>query len=1148
MRTLYILLFILPTLVFSQQEASVWYFGGNAGIKFHTDGSITPLTNGQLNTSEGCATLSDSNGNLLFYTDGATVWNKNHAIMANGSGLMGNWSSTQSATIVPKPGSTTLFYVFTLDYEVHPNGFRYSIIDMSLNNGIGGVTTNKNILIYTPSDEKLSIVKHTNGTDFWVVTHGWNSNTFYSYLLTASGLSAMPVLSNCGSVVTGSHDNVWGYMKISPDGTKLGIAHTPINFELMDFDANTGIVSNPLTLFSLNGAYGVEFSPNSQVLYASLIGNPVYKIIQFDLTASNVLNSAQYVYSASIAPLALQLGPDNKIYFAEYNQPKLGVINSPNTIGLGCNAQINAIDLAGRKCKYGLPPFIVSYFNASFTAVNLCLGASTQFSIDSNATVTSALWDFGDGTTATLVNPTHQYAMAGNYTVSITATTANGTSTKSKQITISEVPVVANTISNSIVCGTAGRSYDLSQFNTTLLGGQSNSIYGVAYFSTLANATNHTTILANTVSLPLGATTYYAKVYNLANTSCNAITSFTITLLQQPVAHLPTDYVICENLPYNGIETFDLSSQNATVLGTQNASNYNITYHTSQNDADTGNNDLPLLYTNTLATETLYARIENNLNSSCFDTVSFQIKVIQQPTVSAVTDFKICDDTSNDGIAPFDLSLKTLEVLNGQSTSIFEVRYYNSLLEAQNGTNFITVPINNTTNNQTVYYSISAIGNSSCKAIASFKLLVSSLPIANTVNGIFICDDVSNDGLGLFQLQNNSAAILGNQNTSQFILSYHRTPNDANSNNNPLALNYSNSSNPQTIYVRLENNLNTSCFATTSFQIGLYKMPVAHQPQNLFLCDDVTNDGKESFDLSSQKAMILAGQSATDYLVSYHLLQTDADLGINSLPNNYSNTSNPQIIFARIANVLSPTCFDTKSFQLEVKPKPNLIMDDTFSICEGKSITISAPTGFDTYLWSNGATTVATSVMQANNYSVTVTKNYGTITCDAIKNIIVYQSNIAKITTIDTQDWTENENMISVHVTGDGVYEYSLDGVNYQNSPDFYGLSSGSFTVYVNDKKGCGITKEEVYLLLYPKFFTPNGDGINDTWKIKFSIIEPDMKLQIYDRYGKLLSSFKGFDLGWDGSLNGVILPSDDYWFVVERSNGKQYRGHFAMK
>ena len=190
----------------------------------------------------------------------------------------------------------------------------------------------------------------------------------------------------------------------------------------------------------------------------------------------------------------------------------------------------------------------------------------------------------------------------------------------------------------------------------------------------------------------------------------------------------------------------------------------------------------------------------------------------------------------------------------------------------------------------------------------------------------------------------------------------------------------------------------------------------------------------------------------------------------------------------------------------------------------------------------------STVITQSWNYSVTVTENYGDVICDVTKNFIVYNSNIATITSIETTDWTNNQNTISVHVTGDGFYEYSIDGINYQDSNQFYSLSSGEYTVYVRDKKGCGIATDDVYLLMYPKFFTPNGDGYNDYWNIKFANNEPNLKVSIFDRYGKLIKVLAGESLGWNGLFNGQLLPSTDYWFVVTRANGKEYRGHFSLK
>src|SRR5688572_14026134 len=166
--------------LYSQNETKKWYFGAQAGLDFM--GPPTILTNGMMSPWEGCASIADAAGALLFYTDGITVWNKTHAVMANGNGLMGNSSTTQSGVIVKRPGSTTIYYVFTADAQGAPNGLRYSIVDMSLAAGNGSVTV-KNTLLFTPTTERITAVRHCNGVDVWIVTHDWNSANFSTYLL-----------------------------------------------------------------------------------------------------------------------------------------------------------------------------------------------------------------------------------------------------------------------------------------------------------------------------------------------------------------------------------------------------------------------------------------------------------------------------------------------------------------------------------------------------------------------------------------------------------------------------------------------------------------------------------------------------------------------------------------------------------------------------------------------------------------------------------------------------------------------------------------------------------------------------------------------------------------------------------------------------
>lgn len=297
----------------AQGEANIWYFGQNAGLDFN-NGNPVALTNGQFVTDEGCATISNSSGQLLFYTDGITVYNRNHTIMVNGTGLTGHPSSTQSATIVPKPGSTTLYYIFTTDNEHDPDGFRYSIVDMDLDNGNGAVTIDKNVLVYTPTIENLGITKHANGVDYWIITHGWNSNSFIAYQLTASGLNLTPVITNIGATITGGTTDfvAAGTIKVSPSGSKLAFTSVSDIAQLFDFNTATGVLSNVITLITEPGElYGAAFSPDESLLY---ISNSFGKIHQFNLNTTDIPNSIITIYDSGGFPIPgqMQVGPDNK--------------------------------------------------------------------------------------------------------------------------------------------------------------------------------------------------------------------------------------------------------------------------------------------------------------------------------------------------------------------------------------------------------------------------------------------------------------------------------------------------------------------------------------------------------------------------------------------------------------------------------------------------------------------------------------------------------------------------------------------------------------------------------------------------------------------------------------------------------------------
>lgn len=375
-KTLLTFLVIFMVSFIHAQQADNWYFGVMAGLNFSTT-TPTVLTDGNITTPEGTACMSDTAGNLLFYTDGITVWNSQHEPMPNGTGLLAGSSSTQAALIAKQPGNDNLYYIFTTDEIGGPFGFRYSIVDIDLQNGLGDVIE-KNILLESFVTEKLTAVTTFDGTKIWIVTHDWGTNTFYAHALTASGVDADPVISNTGIVHnTSVIQNTYGQMKFSSLGCKLAVAvGYQDTVEIFDFNISTGVISNPVTIPMPDHVYGLEFSPNGANLYVTCY-DPMGTLVQFDLTQGS---TAAIIASATALTItadlyALQLAPDGKIYIAKSYQPYLAIINDPDVVGSGCDLVENGIYLdpayTGSLSALGFPNFVQSYFDVMHKGCDL---------------------------------------------------------------------------------------------------------------------------------------------------------------------------------------------------------------------------------------------------------------------------------------------------------------------------------------------------------------------------------------------------------------------------------------------------------------------------------------------------------------------------------------------------------------------------------------------------------------------------------------------------------------------------------------------------------------------------------------------------------------------------------------------------------
>ncbi len=1113
---------------YSQQEASYWYFGQNAGLHFNaTTGEVTAATNGQIDTLEGCTSISDTNGDLLFYSDGITVWNANHLPMPNanalfGTGLKGDDSSTSSGLIVPKPQDSNLYYIFTVDEPHHDNtsafpggfandgvndGLMYSLVDLTLDGGLGDVDpVEKNVPLITydtsnplqteyKCSEKITAVKADDCTSFWVISHFIDK--FYAFKVTETGVETTPIISTVGPVVdvSGYRRNSLGYLKASPDGSKLAVAHfgfatTPAadaagGVYLFDFDNDTGIVSNAIELYgpqNNDSPYGVEFSSENRKVYASVndghAGNGASRILQWDLEALDIPSTQQLVHSSStINAGALQLGIDKRIYRVqfEFSNPNtsgryIGVIENPEADGVmaGYNETAILLDINNtfqNRGRIGLPPFIQSLFNSqidiiqngiSTTELKLCTGDSYTLVAED---IPGADYSWSkDG--LPLSETTFQLFVdtPGFYEVYIEQNNGECPIEGEAVVGIFDIPTA--TQPNDLTgCDEYGFStFDLTTQDAQILNGQNPDEYTVRYYTNQIDADNAENEIVGDFDNTESSQTIYARVDNNENPNCYAITTFTIEVFIRPSIAILEDITLCDSNTntMDGFETLMLTDLNSDILIAQDETQYTITYHPTQQDADDNTNTLPDSYTNTIAySEEIFVRMENNANTDCYSTDSFILTVNDAPEAIDTTILQCDEDGIPEGFTIFNLNQFFNEITN--SASDRTINFYVSLEDLENDEDELDPNAFDNYFNPHIIYALVTNTNTGCTNIAEITLQASST--ASNDTSLQACDDDGiEDGFYNFNLSNTESAILFGLPVGLDV-TYYETYDDALVEDNPLGTNFTNTiPYSQTIYARVENA--NACFGISSIELTVFELPNIVTEEELLYC---LNDFPQTITLTSGL--------------------------INDIPNNYY------------------------------------------------------------YEWSTGEDMFEIEVNEPGTYTVRVTNTDG---CYKDRTIIVSPSDIATITDIHITD-ASDDNTISVFVSGEGIYDYALDNINgpYQESNIFTNVEYGFHTVYVRDiENNCGISEEDVSVIGFPKFFTPNGDAINPFWQVKglSQQFQPNSQILIYDRYGKLLAELDPLGPGWDGTYNGTNMPSSDYWFVVTLQDGRIFRNHFALR
>lgn len=416
--------------------------------------------------------------------------------------------------------------------------------------------------------------------------------------------------------------------------------------------------------------------------------------------------------------------------------------------------------------------------------------------------------------------------------------------------------------------------------------------------------------------------------------------------------------------------------------------------------------------------------------------------------------------------------------------------------------------------------------------------------------------DYNLDGFTNYNLFDAEADVTNNNNALT-LENFFFSQAEAISNTNPIPTptNFDNTAINQIVYARVTNA--NGCISVAEVTLTFANNPIVFP---LYPgCDDDTNDGITSFDLDAMEAFVLSNNNVPNTAtITFYGSQSDLENQTNPLSGTYENTDSSYFDTLYVQITDNGICYAYASIYLTVNPSPELISDEDMVYCLNlfpETILLEAgilygnPIDFN-YQWQLNGTdllesTEQISVNEVGTYTVTVTNSDG---CSNTRTITVLPSNLATIQDILITEASDN-NSITIIVSGQGDYEYSIDNGYFQDSNIFTNVSAGYHTIHIQDKNECGTISADVSVLGFPKFFTPNGDGYNDFWNpVGLDYMETSVTVNIFNRYGKLLKELSAFGSGWDGTFKGELLPTDDYWFVITFSNGKEYRGHFTLK
>lgn len=818
----------------------------------------------------------------------------------------------------------------------------------------------------------------------------------------------------------------------------------------------------------------------------------------------------------------------------------------------------------------------------------ICEGDSyTITSANANATLNSNVtyeW-YKDGSLTGITTP--------NYTVNSANQTPNTTSTyyviateegqctntsNTVSITLNALPVVNSTPVDLEQCDYLNNTTDgFAETNLTQLYDYiTNTTPGLTlYYYTDSGLTNLITDPEHFYNATAFNQTIYIQAINENVTpSCASSGISQINLQINPTSPsiYPDIAPVCPevNQQYGFI---DFDNQRQLIKNTFfPTSNVIISFHLNQSDASTGINELTNTSQIPIGTTTIHTKVISTGTKDCLAIGTFTVTVTIPPTINNIQNEDLCLLDS------FLLNTKDVEALAGQSATVSS-SYFPTFEDARDNilTNLLdkNSPLQLSQSNTTYYIRLfdSATG---CFSIVDFQITTYPNPTLTTPDPIEHC------GINTAEFDLTSRINQISNGNTNYQISFYATANDL-ANDIPIVNPSEYDSGTTTVFIKANDPTNLNCEATTTLDLIVLDLPGnTVNPTPLELCND---SGYEIFNLRIRENEMSGSTPVNDIFFKYYKDLNDAIANTNNnLINNPTQYTNSIITFEKVfVRLTSKTqidsetnlpCFRILELDLYVRPYPeNNLLDRPYTICVDQANNIVYPVEIKTglnetdyvFVWFTGYDAISGNEISGETsnsyttdivgeYSVQITNISNAANCSSVFNFSTINSLIPNNFTVSPEELIafKTESTISVMASpASADYVYSIDNFSWQESPIFTNLQPGSYSVYVTNKFGCGNLTTNFIILDYPKFFTPNNDGYNDTWNIIGTEVLDGASIHIFNRYGKFIKQISPFGEGWDGTYLGKPLPSDDYWFTIFYTKdgvSKEFKNHFTLK